>query len=143
MKAIYRIISIAAAALMVCSCCCNKEQKEMKHESETFVYESQTAWGDGGGGAERQILGYNDDVMMVKVKFEKGEGGTPHSHPHSQTTYISSGKFEFTVGDETKIVEAGDGLYMAPDVEHSCICLEDGILIDCFAPMRETFIATE
>ena len=86
-------------------------------------------------------MGYNDDVMLVKVKFEKaGAVGTPHTHPHTQTTYVASGKFEFTVGDETKIVSAGDGLYMKPDVLHGCVCIEPGILIDCFAPMREDFL---
>lgn len=43
--------------------------------------------------------------MLVKVKFEKGAIGTPHKHYHTQTTYVASGKFEFTVGGEKKIVE--------------------------------------
>lgn len=53
---------------------------------------------------------------------------------------MASGKFEFTVDGETRVVEAGDGIYIAPDVEHGCKCLEAGILIDCFSPMRADFI---
>ena len=53
---------------------------------------------------------------------------------------VESGKFEFTVGNEKKIVEAGDGIYMEPDVPHGCICLEAGILIDCFSPTRADFL---
>ncbi len=117
------------------------EVKTMKAESATFVYENDVQWEPAGENVVRQILGYNDDVMLVKVKFEKaGAVGTPHTHPHTQTTYVASGKFEFTVGDETKIVSAGDGLYMKPDVLHGCVCIEPGILIDCFAPMREDFL---
>jgi quercetin dioxygenase-like cupin family protein len=53
---------------------------------------------------------------------------------------VASGKFEFTINGETKIVEAGDGVYMEPDVLHGCKCLEAGILIDCFSPMRQDFL---
>jgi quercetin dioxygenase-like cupin family protein len=105
------------------------------------LFENDVQWEPAGENIVRQIMGYNDDVMLVKVKFEKvGAVGTPHVHPHTQTTYVASGKFEFTVGDETKIVSAGDGLYMEPNVLHGCVCIEPGILIDCFAPMREDFL---
>ena len=118
-----------------------EEPKTMKAESAVFVYENEVQWEPAGENIVRQIMGYNDDVMLVKVKFEKvGAVGTPHTHPHTQTTYVASGKFEFTVGDEKKIVSAGDGLYVAPDVMHGCVCIEPGILIDCFAPMREDFL---
>ncbi|MDD4439220.1 MAG: cupin domain-containing protein, partial [Tissierellia bacterium] len=33
-----------------------------------------------------------------------------------------------------------DGLYIAPNVLHGTKCIEPGILIDCFSPMREDFI---
>ena len=48
--------------------------------------------------------------MLVKVKFEQGAVGTPHTHYHTQTTYVASGKFEFTVNGEKQIVSAGDGV---------------------------------
>ncbi|MBQ4286940.1 MAG: cupin domain-containing protein [Bacteroidales bacterium] len=112
----------------------------MTNESEKFIFEASTPWQDAGGGAERQILGYNDNIMMVKVSFDAGEVGSVHAHPHTQVTYVAEGKFVFTIGGETKIVSKGDALYMEPDVEHGCTCLETGILIDCFNPMRDTFI---
>ncbi|MBO4753844.1 MAG: cupin domain-containing protein [Bacteroidales bacterium] len=85
-------------------------------------------------------MGYNDNLMMVKVKFKKGSEGKLHSHPHVQVTYVESGEFEFTIGDETKIVKAGDVLMKVPNVVHGCKCLKDGVLIDTFTPMRSTFI---
>lgn len=117
-----------------------QNEQTMTQQSGNFIFESETPWHDAGGGVVRQILGYNDNIMMVKVKFEKGQVGDMHSHPHSQVTYVASGKFEFTVGGVTKIVEAGDALYKQPGIEHGCVCLEDGILIDCFNPMRDTFL---
>lgn len=112
----------------------------MKTRSETFLYEKEKQWEPAGEGVTRQIMGYDDQIMLVKVKFEKGAIGAPHTHYHTQTTYVASGKFEFTINNETKIVEAGDGIYMEPDVLHGCTCLEAGVLIDCFSPMRADFL---
>ncbi|MCQ2114068.1 MAG: cupin domain-containing protein [Bacteroidaceae bacterium] len=108
--------------------------------SSKFIFEKETEWQNAGVNVVRQIMGYNDDIMLVKVKFETGAIGTPHTHHHTQTTFVASGKFEFTIGDETKIVSAGDGLYMEPDILHGCKCLEAGVLIDTFAPMRKDFL---
>lgn len=116
------------------------KEKDMKTRSETFIIEKEIAWEAAGEGIVRQIMGYDDQVMLVKVKFEKGAIGAPHNHYHTQTTYVASGKFEFTVNGEKIVVETGDGIYIEPDTEHGCICLETGILIDCFSPMRADFL---
>ncbi len=109
--------------------------------SKPFMFENQTEWEQTSDkGVTRQIMGYNGQVMMVKVKFEKGAVGAAHTHYHTQVTYVASGKFEFTINGKTKVVSAGDALYMEPDVKHGCKCLEPGLLIDCFSPMRETFL---
>lgn len=112
----------------------------MEFQSANFQYEREMPWELAGEGVTRQIMGYNDNLMMVKVKFEKGAAGTPHTHPHTQTTYVASGVFEFTTDGETRIVRAGDGVYMKPGAEHGCVCLEAGILIDTFSPIRQDFL---
>ena len=78
--------------------------------------------------------------MTVKVKFDKGAVGSMHEHYHSQATYVVSGKFELTIGDKKEILSAGDGYYVAPDELHGCVCLEAGILIDTFSPVRADFL---
>lgn len=113
---------------------------KMQMESANFQFEKEMPWEKAGEGVTRQIMGYNDSIMTVKVKFETGAIGTPHTHPHSQTTYVVSGKFEFTTDEETKIVGPGDGVYMKPDVLHGCKCIEAGVLIDTFSPMRKDFL---
>ena len=112
----------------------------METRSKSFLFEKEITWQPAGRGVIRQIMGYDGQLMLVKVKFEKGAVGSPHVHYHSQSTYVASGRFEFHIGEETKIVEAGDGLYISPDVLHGCTCLETGILIDTFSPMRADFI---
>ena len=147
MKKLLTILSVSVVAFALSACCGRTQETQQTPEepmitqqSANFIFEAETPWEDAGGGVVRQILGYNDNIMMVKVKFKKGQEGSMHSHPHSQVTYVASSKFEFTVGGVTKIVEAGDALYKQPGIEHGCVCLEDGILIDCFNPMRETFL---
>ena len=50
------------------------------------------------------------------------------------------GKFEFHIDGEKQIVKAGDGVYIPPNAVHGAVCLEDGILIDVFSPIREDFM---
>ncbi len=121
---------------------CEKQSNEnvMRTGSENFIFAADKEWEPAGEGCTRQVMGYDGQIMMVKVKFEKGGVGALHSHYHSQVTYVESGKFEFTIKGEKKIVTAGDVLYKEPDAVHGCVCLEAGMLIDCFSPMRENFI---
>ncbi|MDR1003633.1 MAG: cupin domain-containing protein, partial [Prevotellaceae bacterium] len=102
--------------------------------------EKEIAWQPAGEGQERQIMGYDGQIMLVKVKFEQGAVGATHHHYHSQSSLVVSGKFEFTVDGETQIVAAGDGIYIEPDAVHGLVCLEAGVVIDCFTPMRADFL---
>ena len=83
----------------------------MKTQSKVFVLENETLWENVGNGIDRQILGYDGQLMLVKVRFKKGAIGSMHEHFHSQSTMVVSGVFEFTVGNDKKIVKAGDGIY--------------------------------
>lgn len=65
----------------------------------------------------------------------------PHQHFHTQATYCISGKFEFDIDGEKKVIEAGDGVYIEPNLLHSAVCLEEGMLIDTFSPVREDFLS--
>ncbi|MCL2044622.1 MAG: cupin domain-containing protein [Treponema sp.] len=91
-------------------------------------------------GVIRKVLAYSDTIMAVEHCFETGAVGALHSHPHTQITYIAEGRFRFTVGDEEKEVGKGDTLCKQNGVQHGCVCLEKGILIDIFTPMREDFV---
>ncbi|MEM5475466.1 cupin domain-containing protein [Pacificibacter sp. AS14] len=91
-------------------------------------------------GLSRKVGAYNDNLMVVEVHFEAGTIAPLHHHVHEQITYVISGKFEFTVGDETYIVTAGDSLYKQSNIVHGAICLEAGTLLDVFTPHREDFL---
>ncbi|MFN1531887.1 cupin domain-containing protein [Vibrio jasicida] len=105
-----------------------------------FVFNKGIALEDLGDGIKRKVLAYSDNMMSVEVYFDKGAVGALHSHPHEQITYVLSGEFEFTIGDETKVVKAGDALYKQPNIIHGCTCLSEGVLLDNFTPMRKDFV---
>ena len=115
----------------------------MKRASDNFIFANKTDWTNLGGGISRKFLGWDNQVMMVKVKFEQGALGTPHAHFHTQTTYCEKGKFEFTIGDEKQIIGYGDGVYIPPNELHGAVCLEEGVLIDVFSPVREDFLEVD
>ena len=92
-------------------------------------------------GVTRKIMGFNNQIMMVKVYFDEGSEGYVHSHFHSQVAYVESGEFDVTVGEEMNTLVAGDCFFMEPNISHGAICKKAGVLIDVFSPMREDFLA--
>jgi quercetin dioxygenase-like cupin family protein len=112
----------------------------MKTKSKKFIMAEATPWEPAGVGVRRQILGYDGQLMLVKVEFQKGAIGSVHEHFHSQASYVASGKFEVQINDEKQVLGVGDGFYVAPDVPHGVLCLEAGVLIDTFSPMRLDFL---
>ncbi|WP_417209096.1 cupin domain-containing protein [Antarctobacter sp.] len=107
---------------------------------KNYFPESENTLFDAGGGLTRKVGAYNDNAMVVEVHFETGTVAALHSHPHEQITYVISGKFAFTVGDDSYIVSAGDSLYKQPNIVHGATCLEAGTLLDIFTPHREDFL---
>ena len=93
-----------------------------------------------GGGTERRILAYDDSLMAVEVSFETGSEGAPHSHPHTQMSYVLSGSFRYSIEGESVILNPGDSVVVPGGLVHSTVCLEKGVLLDVFTPMREDFL---
>lgn len=112
----------------------------MKRFSEKYILTEGMDWEELGGGVSRKFLGFDNQIMMVLVKFEKGALGAPHHHFHTQATYVAKGKFEFEIDGQKQVVKEGDGVYIQPNLLHSAVCLEEGILIDVFSPVREDFL---
>lgn len=94
----------------------------------------------GAVGVERKILSYTDELMCVENHFKEGAVGALHHHPHTQITYVVSGQFEFEIDGVKKVVNPGDSMLKKDSVEHGCVCLKEGILLDIFTPMREDFV---
>jgi quercetin dioxygenase-like cupin family protein len=114
-------------------------QKEML-KGKTFIHSNEMEWEQLGNGVKRKILGYDEQVMMVVVHFEKGAVGNLHHHVHRQVSYVASGKFETTINGQQKVLQQGDCFFVAPDLVHGVMALEQGSLVDVFSPAREDFL---
>lgn len=112
----------------------------MIQKGQRWVAHGDAAAVDAGSGVTRRLLTWNDSIMCVEYTFEKGAQFKPHSHPHTQFTYVVSGVFSFTIGGETRTIRAGDILLKEDGVEHSNVCLEAGVLLEIFSPIREDLL---
>jgi quercetin dioxygenase-like cupin family protein len=115
-------------------------KKNYKDEQWVFNRDIETEFPSPGVEVTRKVLGFCDKAMCVENHFETGAEGAMHSHPHTQITYVVEGLFRFTIGDVTKEVSKGDCLCKQNGVIHGCVCLEKGVLVDFFTPMRDDFV---
>ena len=105
-----------------------------------FVKNDDVKLTDLGGGVSRKIRAYDENLMSVEVRFEKGAVGSMHTHPHTQISYVLEGKFEATINGETTVISKGDTYITPPDAPHGVVGLEAGALLDIFTPMRADFL---
>lgn len=105
-----------------------------------FVENERIPWTEIEEGICRKVIAYDDKLMLVKVKFEARRVGTLHEHHHSQITHVESGVFEIEINGDKKTLKEGDAYYVPPHTMHGAVCIDAGVLIDVFSPMREDFI---
>ncbi|GAA4343696.1 cupin domain-containing protein [Flaviaesturariibacter amylovorans] len=105
-----------------------------------FIEDASLPWQDLGGGLRRKVMAWDERLMLVKVAFEQGAVGALHHHPHTQVTHIESGAFEVEVSGELRVLRGGDAFYIPPGAVHGVRCLEAGVLVDVFSPLREDFL---
>lgn len=113
----------------------------MKNPNSTyFINDKDLEWQYVSPGLSRKIMAYEPSLMLVQVKFEKGAIGPLHNHIHVQISHVFSGVFEVEIEGEKQILKSGDSFFVPSNLWHGVKCIEEGILIDTFSPMREDFI---
>ena len=81
-------------------------------------------------------------ITIGEVLLEPHTVVPMHDHPHEQMTYIVEGRFEFTVGTETKILEPGMVVLIPGGARHGGKTLTACRVIDVFSPIREDYRLT-
>ena len=90
-------------------------------------------------GLDRRAI-YLDKLMLTFVDFEPGIGLPRHSHPHEQITLVIEGRIEFTLDEETRILNTGQGVTVASNVPHSARSLDGPArVVDAWHPVREEY----
>ena len=105
-----------------------------------FVDRTDLPWQPAAPGVERQVLAYDADLMMVRVRFAEGAVGAVHQHPHRQVSYVVEGTFEVEIAGEHRVLRAGDSFVVGPDTPHGVVAREASVLLDVFSPAREAFV---
>jgi quercetin dioxygenase-like cupin family protein len=71
------------------------------------------------------------------VKFWRLKAGlhpTPHHHPEEQISWILSGRVEFRVGSDRRLLGPNDMVVIAGGVEHEGRFIEDTEMVSIFLP---------
>ncbi len=79
----------------------------------------------------------NNSIGFWEIK--KGSTLPTHSHLHEQTTMVTSGQFELTVGTQTTIYQAGMVAVIPPHIPHSGLAITNCTITDIFYPVREDY----
>ena len=80
-------------------------------------------------------------MMLSLVTLEPGSLVSDHAHPHEQMGMMISGRAEFTVGGETKILGPGDMWRIPGGVVHRVRALDGpAVALDVFHPIREDYL---
>src|ERR1044071_7253236 len=88
-----------------------------------------------GEGIERQMI-VGDQLMICRLRFAPHVSTPAPDHPHEQITIVERGRVLFLIGDEERIVQAGDILHFPSGCWHGATMLdEEGVLIDIFTPV--------
>lgn len=119
------------------------QQAQSQYRSPTFNRAAEGEIEQLEPGIRRQLLAYGPEIMLCRVWFDDGAIGWVHSHPHSQSTFIESGRFAVMIDGEEHELGAGDSFYVAPHLEHGSRCIEAGVIIDAFSPVRADFLGKE
>ena len=108
--------------------------------NKTFFIDKNNDWASLAEGVSRKVIGYDDNLMVVRVRFSTDSTVPFHQHPHVQCSVIESGKFEVIIGNASRLMGRGDGFFVPSGVEHKVNCLLEGVIIDSFNPARQEFI---
>ena len=83
---------------------------------------------------------WGDKIMMSLVELDANSEVPLHSHPNEQAGLVLDGEFEFTVGEERKIVKKGEFYIIPGGIEHKVVAGQTpSRALDIFSPPREDY----
>ncbi len=90
-------------------------------------------------GAVRGHYAHLERITIGEVSLQANTTVPLHQHAHEQVTYVLEGRFQFTVGPETKVLEPGMAALIPGGVMHGGTTLTACRVIDLFSPVREDY----
>lgn len=88
----------------------------------------------------RTRIPHGQHLMLSYLEMDPGAEVPLHSHPHEQGGILVSGRLQLTIGEETRVVEAGSLFLIPPHVPHRAVaCDGPAVILDVFSPVREDY----
>ena len=82
---------------------------------------------------------HTESITVGYVDIDKGAILPAHSHFHEQTTEVTKGQLEMTIGGVTQVLAPGVITLIPSNVVHSARALTDCKVVDIFNPVREDY----
>lgn len=83
---------------------------------------------------------YGENLMLSYLEMDAGAEVPLHHHPHEQGGILLKGRLQLTIGEETRIVEAGSLFLIPPNVPHRAVAMDGpATVLDVFSPVREDY----
>ncbi len=93
-------------------------------------------------GRHGEILAVGEKCMMMINTIAPGIPTPAHSHPHEQIGFLIEGEGDLYIGNEKRHVRAQCTFVAPPNVPHNFDATgKPAVLIECFAPPREDYLA--
>lgn len=81
------------------------------------------------------------NLMLSYLEMDDGAEIPLHSHPHEQGGILLKGKVQLTIGEETRVVEAGAMFLIEANVPHRAVAIDGpAVVLDVFSPIREDYV---
>jgi quercetin dioxygenase-like cupin family protein len=97
-----------------------------------------TVWHETQPGAKGCFL-HSAKMTVGSWEFDANVVLPMHSHPHEQILMVTKGSVELTLGEEKRVLEAGNMVVVPPDVIHGVTTITRACVTDVFSPVREDF----
>jgi len=87
----------------------------------------------------RQLV-HTETMTIAKITLGAGGHVPRHEHVHEQVANVLEGQCRFVVGDEERVVSAGESVFIASGIPHEVEALTDAIVLDVFSPVRDDWV---
>ena len=91
-------------------------------------------------GVSLDSMAVGEKSIVCKMNYVVGNFATEHTHPHEQSGYVISGKYQMTVDGKEYELNPGDSYAIPGNISHSFKVIECGEVIDVFTPIREDYL---
>ena len=82
---------------------------------------------------------HTDKITLGDVEVAAGTILPTHQHPHDQISHVLAGRVEFTIGTETRQLEAGMSAVIPGGTLHGARTLTACRVLDIFSPPRDDY----